>query len=101
MRKKHKKIINLNNLWLFELLLTIIFCSFCFFQVITISSGKYMASEFEEKIASLSRQKKDLEVQLSENSFLGKAEKLVDSSSFEEVGEISYIRVSESTIVSK
>lgn len=60
-----------------------------------------MASEFEEKIASLSRQKKDLEVQLSENSFLGKAEKLVDSSSFEEVGEISYIRVSESTIVSK
>jgi len=42
-----------------------------------------------------------LEIKLSENGFLGKAEKLVDGSKFEEINEVRYLKVSENIIVSK
>jgi len=104
MKKNHrhlKKIITFNNIWIFELVLSIIFCSFCFSQVIKISSGDYMASEFKAKITELSHHNKLLEVELSKNSSLEEAERLVDNSNFEKVGKVHYLRVSESTIVSK
>jgi hypothetical protein len=104
MRKRKKslnKSVSFGSILFLEVLVVTLLCSFCFFQIITISSAKYSASDFEEKIANLSHQTKLLEIKLSENGFLGKAEKLVDVSKFEEINEVRYLKVSENIIVSK
>lgn len=104
MRKRKKQSNRLSffsNLLFLEALSVIFLCSFCFFQIITISFAKYEASDFEERITDLSYQNKALEIELSENGFLGKAEELVDESKFEKVTEVRYLKVSENVIVSK
>ncbi len=79
-----------------------IFLSFFYiFQINKITTESFLISNFENKVADLSQQNKVLEISFFKNNSLENVESFVRNSNFEKIGEIHYIRVLESTVVTK
>jgi cell division protein FtsB len=93
----------LNVFWTLNLILFLTFFILSFFQIGVLIKNIYLISEYEKKIEKLSKENKNLEIELSKLNSLTNIENYLINENFSKVGpnQMKYFQILEDTIVSK
>jgi hypothetical protein len=71
---------------------------FYVWQVRYLTSGSYVIGSYQAQIAKLSGEKKDLEVNFAESSFLGQVQTKIKELSFQKTTSIKYIQIPDNSL---
>jgi len=93
--------INLGVFWISTVILIAALLVFYIFQANWIVSESYQIQNYQRKLNELARENEILEINSAQVNSLGNVEQLVEGLNFEKVGQVHYIRVLESQIVTK
>ena len=92
---------NLRFFWTIIAVLMTTLLSLYFFQASTLAKGNSLAESYEEEIEEIYRQNKDLEITFSQKNSLKNSESLLEELNVEKVTKIDYIRILETSVVTK
>lgn len=92
---------SLRVLWISGFIFIATLLVFYIFQVNELAKVSYSISNFEQKISLLAEENKNLEINFSQTNSLGNIETLIKGLNFKPIGQVRYIRVLESTMVTK
>ena len=87
--------------WIINVVLAITLLIFCIFQINMQTKETSLIKTYEQKIAQISEQNKNLEINFSQKNSLKNFEILLEDLNFEKVTKIDYIQVLESSVVAK
>lgn len=69
-------------------------------QVRYLTGGSYMVNSYEKQIAQLLNEKKELEVNFAESSFLGQVQQKIRDLNFEKTTSVQYIQLPDNYLAS-
>ncbi|MDI6591539.1 MAG: hypothetical protein QME61_01165 [Patescibacteria group bacterium] len=92
---------NLKSFWILSIISIIALFSFYIFQINSIVSESYQIQNYQKRIKVINQNNEALEINLTQVNSLENIEKQIEELGFEKAGQIHYIRVLESQIVTK
>lgn len=84
---------NLKVVWILSFIVIGFLLSFYLSQVIEVTEISFSISNYEKKIATLSKEDKNLEINFSQVNSLANLEAVLNNLNYEKVEKIHYIRV--------
>lgn len=81
------------------LLLALLVCYI--FQIQKLTQAAYLARAHEQRISTLANENQDLEIKFAKQNSLANIEALIQSLNFEPVGKMHFIRIPDTTVVTK
>jgi len=94
--------ISLRVVWILSLIIIGFLLSFYISQVIELTETAFSISDHEKKIATLSQEDKNLEINFSQINSLANLEILIKDLNYEKIGDkVYYIRVLEEQVAAK
>jgi len=88
--------------WRFICFAGFIACSFLLlfyiYQVLDLTKGSYTINNYENQIAQISQENKDLEVNFAESDFLGEVLTKIQELNFQKTTSVSYIQILDSSV---
>ncbi|MBI2450569.1 MAG: hypothetical protein HYV47_03485 [Candidatus Nealsonbacteria bacterium] len=93
--------INLQKIWVASFILITSLIIFYIFQISEIASSTFHISSYEQSIAQLSQNNKDLEIKLSQLNYLTNLESILQNFNYEKVGKVYYIRIIDGQMAAK
>lgn len=96
-----KNLPNLKFFWILSIILIIALIGFYVFQINSIVSESYQIQNYQKTLNAISQKNEILEINLAQVNSLENIKNQIEELGFEKVGQVHYIRVLESQIVTK